>query len=231
MNILGLECSAVSAGAAVVADGKLLSETYLNIGLTHSETLMPLVDTALKFAKLDVSDIDLFAVSNGPGSFTGLRIGVGSVKGLALGAGKPACGVSSLKALCYNVKNAPGLIAPIMDARRGEVYNGIYKWEGDTLCEIEPMRTIPVDKLAIECFEGATFVGDGAAVHRERLCELLGDKAKFAPPALMYQRASSIAMAAINEKQVNAEELLPVYIRKPQAERELENKLKGEKEK
>ena len=228
MNILGLECSAAAAGAAVVSDGKLLSEAYLNIGLTHSETLMPLIDTVLNFAKLNIPDIDLFAVSNGPGSFTGLRIGVGTIKGLALGSGKSVCGVSPLKALCYNVKNAPGLIAPIMDARRGEVYNGLYKWDGDTLCEIEPMRAIPIDKLAVECFEGATFVGDGAPVHRERLCELLGNKARFAPDALIYQRASSIAMAAINEKQTTAEELLPVYIRKPQAERELENKIKGE---
>ncbi|MBO4898134.1 MAG: tRNA (adenosine(37)-N6)-threonylcarbamoyltransferase complex dimerization subunit type 1 TsaB [Clostridia bacterium] len=228
MKILGLECSAAAAGAAIVSDGKLLSEAYLNIGLTHSETLMPLIDTVLNFAKLDISDIDLFAVSNGPGSFTGLRIGVGTIKGLAMGQNKPVCGVSSLKALCYNVKNAEGLIAPIMDARRGEVYNGLYKWDGDTLCEIEPMRAIPVDKLAIECFEGATFVGDGAAVHKARLRELLGDKAKFAQDAFIYQRASSVAMAAINEKEVNAEELLPVYIRKPQAERELENKIKGE---
>ena len=229
MNILGLECSAVSAGAAVVSDGKLLCETYLNVGLTHSETLMPLVDTVLRFSKLDVTDIDLFAVSNGPGSFTGLRIGVGTVKGLAMGANRPVCGVSSLKALCYNVKNAEGLIAPIMDARRGEVYNALYKWEDNTLIEIEPMRAIPIEKLAKECAGGATFVGDGAAVHRSALSELLGDKARFAPDALIYQRASSIAMAAVNEKQATAEELLPLYIRKPQAERELEQKGKEDR--
>lgn len=224
MNILGIECSAVSAGAALTCEGVLLCEAHLNIGLTHSQTLMPLIDSVLTFAKTDISEVDVIAVSSGPGSFTGLRIGIGTAKGLALGADKQCCGVSSLEALCYNVPNAPEIIAPIMDARRGEVYNALYRWENGRLCELAPMRALPLAELARELPDGATFVGDGANVHRESLTELLGGAALFPTANLMYQRASSVAAAAENKEYVSPEQLSPVYIRKPQAERELEER-------
>lgn len=231
MIVLGFECSAVAAGAAVVRDGVLLSECYLNIGLTHSETLMTLADNALKNAKLDVSDVDIFAVSDGPGSFTGLRIGIGTVKGLAMGLGKETCGVSPLLALCYNVPCYKGYIAPIMDARRGEVYNAVYKWENGEPREIVPMRALPVEKLAAELAEGALFLGDGVRVHRKRILEILGEKADFPTENLMYQRASSIALAAGALPKKSYNDLLPVYIRKPQAERVREERETSEKQK
>jgi len=220
MIILGVECSALSAGAAVMENGKLLAETFLNCGLTHSETLMPLIDEALKMAKKDITDVDLIAVSDGPGSFTGLRIGIGTVKGLAMGAGIKVLGVSPLKALCYNIPCAEGVIAPIMDARREQVYCGLYRWEGETLTEIEPMCAMPLMELLEKVKDGATFIGDGAAAFRNKIKEIMGDKAKFPKDHLLFQRASGIAMAAEGAEGIDEKLLQPVYLRRPQAERE-----------
>lgn len=219
MIILGVESSAVSAGAALVKDNKLLSESYLNVGLTHSETLMPLIDSVITSAKADISDIDVFAVSTGPGSFTGLRIGVGTVKGLAAGTGKETCGVSSLEAMCMGLCNSKKIICPIMDARRSEVYNALYRWENGSLKELRAMRALPLAELLSELPEGALFAGDGAAAYRDEIIKTLGERAEFAPPQLMYQRAAGVAFAAIGKETVPPEKLLPVYIRKPQAER------------
>ena len=226
MVILGFECSAVAAGAAVVRDGVLLSECFLNAGLTHSQTLMVLADSVLKGANIDAKEVDAFAVSNGPGSFTGLRIGVGNVLGLAMGAEKQVCGVSPLLALCYNVPCYKGLISPIMDARRGEVYNAVYKWENGEINEVVPMRALPVEKLTEELCDGALFLGDGVRVHRDKITEILGQKAEFPTDNLLYQRASSIAYAAQKLPHINYNELKPIYIRKPQAEREREEREK-----
>lgn len=220
MIVLGVECSALSAGAAVVEDGKLLSECFVNCGLTHSETLLPMIDSALTMAGKDIGDIDLIAVSDGPGSFTGLRIGVGTVKGLAIGAGKKVLGVSPLKALCFNVPNAKGEIAAIMDARRGQVYCGIYKWDKGNLIEIRGADAMPLDELLQNAVEGTTFVGDGAAAFKEKISGVLGDKAVFPSDNLIFQRASSIAMAALDYEGIDEKELLPIYLRRPQAERE-----------
>ena len=220
MIILGVECSAQSAGAAVVKDSKLLSECFVNCGLTHSETLLPMIDSALSMAGVDICDVDLIAVSDGPGSFTGLRIGVGTVKGLAIGADIKVLGVSPLEALCYNVPNADGIIAAIMDARREQVYCALYKWEDGVLKEIKSADAMPLSDLLEEACEGATFVGDGAAVFKDKIKEKMGDKAKFPTDNLIYQRASSIAMAAVGKEGINEKELQPVYLRKPQAERE-----------
>lgn len=220
MIIIGVECSAVSAGTAVLEDGKLLSECFVNCGLTHSETLLPMIDSALNMAGKTIDDTDLIAVSDGPGSFTGLRIGVGTVKGLAIGADKKVLGVSPLKALCYNVPNAKGKIAAIMDARRQQVYCGVYEWEGGFLKQIGETRAMPLSELLEELKDGATFVGDGVAVFKEKITEVLGDAAVFPTDNLIYQRASSIAMAALGEEGINEKELQPVYLRRPQAERE-----------
>lgn len=225
MNILAVESSAVAAGAAVVGDGVLKSEAFAMNGLTHSQTLMVLIDEAIKSAGLKIGDIDRFAVSTGPGSFTGLRIGVGTVKGLALATEKPAAGISSLLGLAYNVSAYSGIVCPIMDARRGEVYNALYFSQNGMMTEIAPMRAIPAEELAKELSgKEVMFVGDGVPKHRELLENILGDKALFAPAHLLYQRASGIAMASLKAEFKTGEELLPVYIRKPQAEREYEER-------
>lgn len=220
MIILGIECSALSAGAAVMENGKLLSENFVNCGLTHSETLMPMIDSALMMAGKDIDDVDLIAVSDGPGSFTGLRIGVGTVKGLALGAGKKVLGVSPLEALCYNVKGYSGSIAAIMDARRGQVYCAVYRWEGDKLQSELPICAMPLVELLEKLPQGAMFVGDGAMAFREKITDVLGEKAQFPPANLLFQRASSIAAAAEGKEGYDEKMLMPLYLRRPQAERE-----------
>lgn len=222
MKILAIDTSALTATAAILEDDVLLGEISITTKLTHSQTIMPMIDELLKKVSLDISDIDLFACSEGPGSFTGLRIGIGTVKGLAFGLDKPVCAVSTLEALAYNIAPTPYAIAPIMDARRGQVYNAVYSWQGEELlCTAEP-RALSVEELCSEITEKTIFVGDGVRVHREKIKELLGENAIFAPPQNLLQRASSVAYASRNKKAVSAAELSAVYLRKPQAERERE---------
>ncbi len=226
MNILAIESAAQSAGAAVYSGDKLISEQFLNNGLTHSQTLLPLVDAALAAAGLAVSDMDAVAVSSGPGSFTGVRIGMGTAKGLALGAEKPICPVPTLLALAYNVVACGGVIVPIMDARRGEVYTATYLSEGGTIKEITPMRAMPLAQLLPE-LDTALFVGDGVPVHKEKIMAEMGKRAQFAPPHLLYHRASSVALAAKEIAPISPHEASPFYLRLSQAEREYNEKREG----
>lgn len=227
MKILAIESAALSAGAAVMEDGKLLSEQFINCGLTHSQTLLPLVDAALKGAGRCIRDMDAVAVSAGPGSFTGVRIGMGTAKGLALGAEKPVILVPTLLALAYNVAYYDGFIVPIMDARRGEVYTATYYCQDGEMREITPMRAIPVTAL-LEELDTAMFVGDGVMVHRDTISEKMGEWAQFAPAHLLYERASSVAMAAEGISPVSPHDAAPFYLRLSQAEREYMEK-NGEK--
>lgn len=227
MKILAIESAALSAGAAVVVDDTLKSEQFLHNGLTHSETLLPLLDAALRGADLTMRDIDAVAVSAGPGSFTGVRIGMGTAKGLALGAEKPMLCVPTLLALVYNVLYYDGFIVPIMDARRGEVYTATYYCQSGELKEITPMRAIPLRTL-LEEVDTAMFVGDGVPVHRAAIEEALGEWAQFAPPHLLHHRASSVAMASRSLSPISPHEAEPFYLRLSQAEREYLEK-NGEK--
>lgn len=230
MNILAVDTSANVAAAALVSGGKLLAESMLNNKTTHSEKLMPMIDFVLKNSGMDITDIDLFAVANGPGSFTGLRIGVSTVKGLAHAVNKPIVGISTLAGLAYNLFETDGLISPIMDARRFQVYNAVYKWEKGVFREIAPPRAIALDDCIKE-FENEKkvyFLGDGVPVHKEAIKEKMGDRAVFVPENNLNQRASSLAVlaekkAALSEKD-DYNSLMPFYLRKPQAEREYEEK-------
>ena len=224
MKILAIDTSALTATAAIISDGTLLGEMSITTKLTHSQTIMPMIDELLKKVSLDIADIDLFACSEGPGSFTGLRIGIGTIKGLAYGLGKPVVGVCTLEALAHNISYTDFSIAPIMDARRGQVYNAVYKYEGEKLvCVTEP-RALSVEELCEELTEKTIFVGDGVKVYKERIAELLGEKAFFAPPQNQLQRAGSVAFAALGKEPCDAAELTAVYLRKPQAEREREER-------
>ena len=223
MNILAIDTSALTATAAVLADDTLLGEISTTTRLTHSQTIMPMIDELLKKVSLDISDIDLFACSQGPGSFTGLRIGIGPVKGLAYGLGKNVVGVSTLEALAHNIAFTDCIISPIMDARRGQVYNALYKYNNGKLECKEASRALSFEELCSELTEKTIFVGDGVKVHREKISTLLGDKVLFAPPQHCLQRAGSVAYAALNNEAIDAAELTAVYLRKPQAEREREN--------
>ncbi len=227
MRILAVDTSSTVASCAIVDGEKLLCEEILNNKLTHSETLMPMIESVLKKSELTVADIDRFVAVTGPGSFTGLRIGVSAVKALAHAAGKACVGVSTLEAMAYNLPFADSLICPIMDARRGEVYNAVYRQEGGVLKEVRPMRALSIDELledikAID--EKAVFLGDGLPVFKDKIAEILGDKAIFAPANVNAQRASSAAVSGINKEELHYSRLSPVYLRKSQAEREREER-------
>lgn len=227
MRILAVDTSSNVASAAIVDGDKMVCECVLNNKLTHSQTLMPMIDEVFKKSEYTPSDIDLFAVSNGPGSFTGLRIGVTTIKGLAHATQKPVCGVNTLEALAYNLPFCPHIIAPIMDARREQVYNAFYRWENGELKVITSPRAISLEdcmKELIELDETVVFLGDGVAVFCEKIKGIMGEKALFAPQFACTQRAACVAEAAKNKNTMEYSELAPVYLRKSQAEREAEER-------
>ena len=235
MRVLAIDTASNVATAAVVEDDKLLGESILNHKKTHSQKIMPMIEELLGDLELSVNDIDLFAVANGPGSFTGLRIGVAAMKGLAHAMGKPIVGVSTLAGLAYNLPCAEHIIVPIMDARRNNVYTASYIWD-EGMRELGEPEAMSIEECIDACsgFLDTIFVGDGVSVYKDYIVSRLGEHAIFAPASAMNQRASSIAMIAM-EKAKNGEvddynSLKPFYLRKSQAERELEEKEKREEQ-
>ena len=234
MLILGIESSAVSAGAAVVKDGKLISETYLNVGLTHSETLLTLIDSCLKNAGLEVGDVDAFAVAQGPGSFTGIRIGVSAVKGLVFAADKPVYGISTLEAIACGGALEDFLICPAMDARCAQIYTAAFVYENGRL-----ERVLEDSALKLDAFYGFVraqqkkllLLGDGALLTAAFLADKEDVRFAVLPEIFRFQHAAGVAIAAWmrynnGEKGQDGNLLLPSYLRLPQAERE---RIKGEK--
>lgn len=226
MKILALETSAKSVSAAVAEDGVILASAYQNNGLTHSRTLMPLVDSMLCNASLTLDDIDLIAVAHGPGSFTGLRIGVSAAKGLAWAKGLPCCGVSTLEAMARGVSDFDGLIVCAMDARRQQIYHALFRSENGQLtrlCDdcaigleelVDHLRRLPQPKLV---------VGDGAQLCHDHLTAA-GIPCRLAFPDHRFQNAAGAALAAEDMARAGqtctAQDLQPVYLRLSQAERE-----------
>lgn len=226
MKILAIETSAKSVSAAVVENGVPLASAYQNMGLTHSRTLMPLVDGMLSAAGLRVQDMDLLAAANGPGSFTGLRIGVSALKGLAWALEKPCCGVSTLAAMARNLAHMEGLIICAMDARRNQVYNALFLAHDGVLTRQCPDRAIGLAELAEEIKnrpEPKFVVGDGAGLCYNHLLER-DVPCRMAPPQLVMQNAVGVALAAEEMaaagQVTTARDLVPVYLRLSQAERE-----------
>lgn len=226
MKILAIETSAKSVSAAVVENGVPLASAYQNMGLTHSRTLMPLVDGMLSAAGLRVQDMDLLAAANGPGSFTGLRIGVSALKGLAWALEKPCCGVSTLAAMARNLAHMEGLIICAMDARRNQVYNALFLAHDGVLTRQCPDRAIGLAELAEEIKnrpEPKFVVGDGAGLCYNHLLEQ-DVPCRMAPPQLVMQNAVGVALAAEETaaagQVTTARDLVPVYLRLSQAERE-----------
>ena len=224
MKILGIDTSAQTASTCVCEDGKIIISSSLNTGLTHSQTLLPMIESMLLSAKMSLSDIDVFAVSNGPGSFTGIRIGVSAIKGFAFAENKLCIGVSTLKALAYNMDGFDGIICPCMDARRNQVYNALFENNE----RITNDRAISVEELREDLLKyqdkNIWLVGDGAELVYNKLKDEI-KKIKLAPITLRLQLASSVCMCAQSEKQVSPNELLPSYLRLSQAERERAEKL------
>ena len=232
MLILALESSAKAASAALARDGKLVDMDFQNLGLTHSKTLLPMAEQVLARAELTVSDLDAVAVTHGPGSFTGIRIGVSTVKGLCWAAEKPAIGVSTLEAMAWNGEDAPkgSVICCAMDARRNQVYNALFEFSGGRPVRLTKDRPISLPELAEELknYKKQIFVlGDGAQLCYNYLLEEKMD-AVLAPEEIRMQNAWGVCRAAEGKDPLPAGQLLPVYLRLSQAERERLERLKKE---
>ena len=235
MKILALDSSGMAASAAVLEDDKLLSEYTVNYKKTHSQTLLPMLDTIAAMIELDLNTVDAIAISSGPGSFTGLRIGSATAKGLGLALDKPLIEVPTLDALAYNIYDCDKIICPIIDARRAQVYTGIYEYKDHMLRALASQMAIPaaelIKKLNVLGRE-VIFLGDGVDVCRDTLDDTLRVVHSYAPAHVNRQRASSVgALGEIYYKEghiVSADEHRPEYLRKTQAEREREERLKEE---
>ena len=232
MLILAFESSARAASVALVEDGRLISQYSQCSGLTHSRTLLPMAEDMLKNAELSLDKVDLFAVAHGPGSFTGIRIGVSTVKGLAWAADKPCVGVSTLEAVAWHGLAAGGLVCPVMDARRSQVYNALFQVENGRpvrLCEDRPIALSQLAEELRTLNAPAFLIGDGAELAEKYLREQ-AIPCTVAPENLRWQSAWGVAMTAMDKTPGNADALLPVYLRLSQAERERQERLAREAE-
>lgn len=227
MKVLGLDSSGIVASVAIVEDDVLLAEYTVNYKKTHSQTLLPMLDEIVKMTELDLNTIDVIAVAAGPGSFTGLRIGSATAKGLGLALGKPLAAVPTVEALAYNLYDTRGLICPIMDARRNQVYTGVYRFRDHILETVEKQMAISIEEL-LETLntmeEPVTFLGDGVPVFQNKIAEKLKVPYSFAPAHVNKQRAAAVAaLGMIYYREGNiqtAAEHAPDYLRVSQAERE-----------
>ena len=233
MLILGIESSAKAASAALCRDGELIAQYYQCAGLTHSRTLLPMAEELLHGTDTALGDLDGVAVAVGPGSFTGVRIGVAAVKGLCFGAEKPAAGVSTREAMAWNgLAAAPGeIVCCCMDARRGQVYNALFEISDGAPARLVSDRAVTLEELAAELrgYGRAVFLtGDGAQLALGAL-SAAGLSCRLAPGPLLMQSAWGVCMAARGREMQNAEKLLPVYLRLSQAERERQERLENTK--
>lgn len=226
MLVLAFDSSAVAASAALVNNGVIIAESYINCGLTHSQTLLPLAENTLRCSCTDMESIDSLAVSVGPGSFTGIRIGVACVKGMAFPLKKNVYGISTLEAMAWQCADEDNLICPVMDARRDQFYTALFSFEGG-----KPVRMLEDSALPKEALENVlkkaekpvVFIGDGA----DKAYSLLGDtcNVKKTSEINKYQRASGVAFAAESKYNngdmgIDGALLRPSYLRPSQAERE-----------
>lgn len=231
MNIFAMDTSSLTATVAVLSDDKLLGEYTVSNKLTHSQTILPMTDELFKGVSMTLNDMDVLSVCVGPGSFTGLRIGMATVKTFSQALSKPIIGVSSLDAIAYNFYGADDyIVCPIIDARRDEVYNALYLNGEKTV----PDRALHIDALLEELSgKKVIFAGDGVLVQKERIISKENEKWTIAPQNLLLPKASSVAYSAYQRAQKGDYDdcftLNPVYLRKSQAERELEERQKNNK--
>lgn len=227
MKILGLDSSGLVASVAVVEDDNLLAEFTVNYKKTHSQTLLPMLDEAARMIELDLKTIDAIALAAGPGSFTGLRIGAATAKGLGLALDKPLIAVPTVEALAYNLWGSSALVAPLMDARRSQTYTGLYSFEEGALTVIEPQCVTGIEDIVAKVNDQGrpvVFLGDGVPVFESYIRENCSVPYSFAPAHMNKQRAASVAALGeiyYSRGQVQrAEEHRPEYLRLSQAERE-----------
>ena len=236
MKLLAIDSSGLVASVALMEDDILVGEYTIHNKKTHSQTLLPMIADMMKMSGIDKNDLDAIAVAAGPGSFTGLRIGAATAKGLAQGLGIPIVPISSLEGLAYNLQGLSDPVCPIMDARRGQVYSGIYDVSASLPKALYEDGARPIEEVIEQVKtlgKPVTFIGDGVPVFKDRLIETLGSVdndglAAFGNDAVRYQRASSIAILGklylADGREVAAHEFVPRYLRATQAERELKNK-------
>lgn len=227
MKILAVDSSSVTASVAITENGKVLAENFINNGLTHSQTLMPMVEKTINESGISVKDIDLFAITHGPGSFTGVRIGIASVKGMADALNKKCLPISTLEAIAEPLRNEDVIACAVMDARCNQVYTAIFN-NGERLCDD---KAVLIDELGEELKQydkKIVFIGDGSVLCYDKLHEIIQD-CDVADEKIRYVHGESIGFVAENkikngEEPINSANLVPFYLRLPQAERELNNK-------
>ena len=230
MLTLAFESSAKAASVALAHDGELLAQYFQCCALTHSRTLLPMAEDLLKNTGFTLSQIDLFACAHGPGSFTGIRIGISTVKGLAWALEKPCVGVSTLEAMAHHGIMAGGVICPVMDARRNQVYNALFEIVDGRPVRLTEDRAISLEELGadVEKRQCSVFlVGDGAALTGAYFASR-SVPFRTAPPNLAMQSAWGVAQASLDKQAGSAADLLPVYLRLSQAERERQERLSRE---
>ena len=235
MTIAALDSSGLVASVALLVDNEIRAEYSVNYKKTHSQTLLPMFDEIIKMTETDLKDIDAIAVAAGPGSFTGLRIGSATAKGLGLALEKPLIAVPTLEGLAYNVYGTKELVCPLMDARRSQVYTGSYLFGENGFEVVHEQSAIAIE----ECIEKineqnrpVVYLGDGVTPYQSIIEEKTKVPYRFAPASLNRQRAASVALRAMElakqNKYVTAEEFVPEYLRLSQAERERAQRLKEE---
>ena len=236
MKLLALDSSGLVASVAILDGETLVAEYTLNYKKTHSQTLLPMLDEIVKITQTELSEMDAIAVAAGPGSFTGLRIGAATAKGLGLALDKPIIPVPTVDGLAYQLFGTSMIICPMMDARRKQVYTGFYRFEGSEMKVLKEQCAQSVEDTLTqlkEYNEPVVFLGDGVPVYKEEILEKMGDLAIFAPAHANRQRAAAVGtLAQVYFAQgiyESADEFVPEYLRKSQAEREREERLHGQK--
>lgn len=234
MKILALDSSGLVASVAVMEDDTMLAEFTMNYKKTHSQTLLPMLDEMAKMIELDLNTVDAIAVAGGPGSFTGLRIGSATAKGLGLALHKPLISIPTVDGLAYNLCGTKKIVCPLMDARRNQVYTGIYEFEGNILKVIEPQMAVDISVIAEKLNtlgREVIFLGDGYPVYEKKLEELMRIPYMAAPAHLSRQRAGALGTLALayakEGKLESAADHQPDYLRLSQAERERAEKQKA----
>lgn len=232
MRILAIESSEVVASVAIATDDVLNAEYTINNKTTHSQTLLPMIDEVTKQLELDKETIDAVAISGGPGSYTGLRIGSATAKGIGLALDIPIINVPTMDALAYNMFSSSYIVCPIMDARRNQVYTGVYQFDGTEMKTIIPQCVKMIDEIIYELDKigmPVMFLGNGVQVQREKIDETLAVEHYYAPVSMNRAKASSLAALAFKYykegKVESASEHKPDYLRLSQAERELKEKM------
>lgn len=233
MKILGIDSSGLVASAAIADEENIIAEFTVNNKQTHSQTLLPMIEKVVDMSGIELEQIDAIAIAAGPGSFTGLRIGSATAKGIGLALKKPVVSVPTLEGLAYRVSVFDGIICPIMDARRNQVYTGIYKMDKGNLVCLSEQKAVDIHEIMEELEkydEKVIFLGDGVEVQRETIEKEFKKEYCFAPIHLSKQSAAAVAVLGeiyFNQgKAEDAAEHKPIYLRKSQAEREREERLK-----